>query len=112
MVLGRITMGPMIQNGYVISIQLYIFYGLVNAAAFFVDVFVDQFAILAILSVVNGTCTGTAVILSFPATIEIIGERDTMLGYSFVTSFLIIGDIMGGVLLGKSTMRHKFMSWG
>ena len=104
MVLGRATMGPMIQNGYVTSIQLYIFYGLVNAAAFFVDVFVDQFAILAILAFINGTFTGTMTILSFPATVEILGERDAVLGYSFVSSFLIIGNIIGGVLLGKSTL--------
>ena len=113
MVLGRITMGPMIQNGYVTAIQLYIIYGLVNAAAFFVDVLVDQFAILAILAFINGACIGTVVTLSFAATLEILGERDAMLGYSVAATFFPIGDIMGGVLLGKSSaLCSTFLTCG
>ena len=109
-VLGRLLMGPMIQNGYTTAIQLYIIYGILNAAAFFVDVLFDQFWILVLLAFVNGMSIGTVVALSFGATIEILGERDAMLGYSVTVAFLPVGDLMGGLLLGKSALCITYIT--
>ena len=100
-IVGRLMVGPIIQSGRLTAIQLYIVLAIVDAVVFFLDIVSNDFTLLAINAFFNGLATGTISILNFGASAEILGEDLAVEGYSISSMIYPIGDVLGGVALGK-----------
>ena len=98
---GRLMMGPIIQNGRLTAVQLYIILACMNAVVFFLDTVSNNFTSLAINAFFNGLAIGTLIILSFGASAEVLGDDLTVEGYSLACVFFPIGAVLGGAGLGK-----------
>ena len=101
LIVGRVLMGPLIQGGCVTALQLYVILAVINAGAFFVDVILTDFPVMASLAFVNGLCTGTLGLLSFGASAEILGDDHAVNAYSITLMLFPVADLVGGIVLGK-----------
>ena len=110
-IIGRLTPGPIIDNGYITGLQFGFINNLVNAVAYLLDPLSNTFWSLSILALINGYVFGSDIVIVLPVCAEILQDSEDVInayGIAFIPAS--VGHILGGVLMGE--LGHGLMVRG
>ena len=107
-IVGRLTPGPIIDNGYVSALQFGFIANSVNTIAYLLDPLANSFWSLSILAVINGFVFGSELVIVLPICEEMLQDDDKAIsafGIAFIP--VSVGILLGGVLMGEGVTLLK-----
>ena len=107
-IFGRLIPGPIIDKGFVTATQFQVLTHLANSVAFVSDYWSYNFWSLSLAALMNGFIFGSDFVLVFPLCVEVLGNKDAIDGYGLCLTPGSVGNIVGGLLIGKWFISFVF----